>query len=88
MTINNAAANPDMSNTVSQNVDYGVFVFDNFNNPQGPLFVVIWPNYSTFIYLSNNDNINILSLIFTTNGLPLAQPTGAFNPSDTIMFQA
>ena len=61
---------------LQKRVDYGLFIFDNFNNQNGPLFTIIWPNYATFIFLFNSDQIKILSLIFTTNGQPLAQPTG------------
>ena len=84
VTINNAAANPDMSPTVSVNVDYGLFVFDNFNNQNGPLFTIIFPNYATFVFLQNSDTIKILSLIFTAAGQPLAQPTGSNDPNVTI----
>jgi hypothetical protein len=85
VTINNVAANPQMSPQVAQNVDYGLFVYDSFNNPLGPLFVVIWPNYGTFIFLQNNDFIGELTLAFTAQGIPYAQVTGSTDPNIIIV---
>lgn len=83
VTINNAAANPDMAPNIAVNVDYGLFVLDSFTNPQGPVFVIIWPNYGQYVSVDNNF-IRAQDLIFTAAGLPLAQPVGVSDPTIVI----